>query len=193
MACELDNDDDNDDEDDVNLNDPASPANSAIDGAEGRGTSRSTNEPLKKRPSISRKRQADDEFNLIKSLSQSITEKHKRPKSVHQSNNMLVAFGNYIANALSELDSRTCHLAQNKINNIIFEAQAGLLVPVQAVQEMQPPMMPPQTQHHFVPIQPQHPVMATRMRTSSPQSSIYAEPNSCFRDESARLNTTSGW
>ena len=48
MACELDNDDDNDDEDDVNLNDPASPANSAIDGAEGRATSRSTNEPLKK-------------------------------------------------------------------------------------------------------------------------------------------------
>ena len=48
MACELDNDDDNDDEDDVNLNDPASPANSAIDGAEGRGTSRSANEPLKK-------------------------------------------------------------------------------------------------------------------------------------------------
>ena len=103
---------------------------------------------------------------------------------MHQSNNMLVTFGNYIANALSELDSRTCHLAQNKINNIIFEAQAGLLVPVQAVHGMQ---------HHFVPIQPQNPVMATRMRTSSPQSSIYAEPNSCFRDESARLNTTSGW
>ena len=48
MACELDNDDDNVDEDDVNLNDPASLANSAIDGAEGRSTSRSTNEPLKK-------------------------------------------------------------------------------------------------------------------------------------------------
>ena len=53
MACEFDNVDDNDDENDVNLNDPASPANSAIDGAEGRGTSRSANEPLKKKDRVS--------------------------------------------------------------------------------------------------------------------------------------------
>ena len=37
-----------------------------------------------------------------------------------------------MAKALSELDSQTSSLAQNKINNIIFQAQAGLLT-----QEMQ--------------------------------------------------------
>ena len=37
-----------------------------------------------------------------------------------------------MAKALSELDSLTSSLAQNKINDIIFQAQAGLLT-----QEMQ--------------------------------------------------------
>lgn len=85
---------------------------------------------------------------------------------------------------LSELDSITCHLAQNKINNIIFQAQAGLLV-----QETQPAMMMQQQQRHFF-----HPIVPTGMTSSSPQpSSIYAEQNSSFRDEPVRFNSTGGW
>jgi hypothetical protein len=41
-------------------------------------------------------------------------------------NTIFEAFGNYVAQALSELDKVASHLAQNKINNI-FQAQAGLL------------------------------------------------------------------
>ena len=91
----------------------------------------------------------------------------------------MTSFGNYVANALSELESRACHLAQNKINNIIFEAQAGILV-----HEMQPPMMWPHIQHDFQPIlQPRH--MPPSTRTASP----YADHNSSF----TTYNRTSGW
>lgn len=46
-----------------------------------------------------RKEQADEEYNLIKNLSQSIAEKHKRQKSAtckEKDDNTLEAFGKYV-------------------------------------------------------------------------------------------------
>lgn len=106
---------------------------------------------------------------MIKNLSTSIAEKHKKRKTEEKrETSMLETFGSYVTKALSELDPRTCHLAQNKINNIIFEAQAGLLV-----QNTQPAMMMQQQRNFF------HPIIQTGMSRSSPQpSSLYAEQNS---------------
>ena len=121
---------------------------------------------------------------LIRGLSQSIADKNKRKRVATQGNSILQSFSNYIANALSELDSKTCHLAQHKINNIIFQAQAGLLVP-----EGQSPMMR-SVQHAFLPVPQAHHAMPTGM-TSSPQSMLYTEHN--FRDAQSRANSPSGW
>ena len=41
---------------------------------------KSTKEPLKPRPGTSRKKQAEEEYKLIKNLSESIAERHKRQK-----------------------------------------------------------------------------------------------------------------
>lgn len=160
------------------------------DNVEVQGATTSTKQPIK-RPSSSRKRQADEEFTLIKSLSQSMAEKHKRKKIATQGNIMLQSFANYIANALSELDSKTCHLAQNKINNIIFQAQDGLLVP-----EVPSPMMQSPAQHAFLPV-PYH-AMPTGMTTSSPQSMLlysdHNSMNSSFGDEQqSRVNPPCAW
>jgi hypothetical protein len=46
-----------------------------------------------------RKQQADEEYNLIKNVSQSIAEKHKRQKSAtckEKDDNRLEAFGKYV-------------------------------------------------------------------------------------------------
>ncbi|XP_028410489.1 uncharacterized protein LOC114542944 [Dendronephthya gigantea] len=144
---------------------------------------RSTSEPVKPRKSTSRKRQADEEYQLIKNLSTSIAEKQKKQKMTEgkRETSMLETFGMYVTKALSELDPRTCHLAQNKINNIIFEAQAGLLV-----QNSQPPMMMQQHRNFF------HPIIQTGMTSSSPQpSSSYAEQN--FISKPDGVTSAVGW
>ena len=67
-----------------------------------------------------------------------------------------------MAKALSELDSLTSSLAQNKINDIIFQAQAGLLT-----QEMQTQRVIQPQRNYFQPIlQPGMP---------SPQPQIYGD------------------
>lgn len=102
-------------------------------------------------------------------MSQSIANKHKRK----QSGTVFDAFGNYVAKALSELDKTASFLAQNKINNIIFQAQAGLLT-----QEIQTPtMMHPQTPRNFF-----HPIMQPGT-SQSPQPQIYGQNSVPYRDD----------
>ena len=75
------------------------------------------------------------------------------------------AFSNYVTKALSELDTLASHLAQNKITNIIFQAQAGLLT-----QEMQTQRMAESQRNYFHPgMQPGHGM------STSPQPPIYGE------------------
>ena len=74
----------------------------------------------------------------MKNLSQSIANRHKRKNPPKPNDTIFEAFGNYVAKALSELDGLTSSLAQNKINNIIFQAQAGLLTQEMQMQRVQP-------------------------------------------------------
>lgn len=100
-------------------------------------------------------------------MSQSIANKQKRKRPEKKNDTIYNAFGNYVAKALSS------HLAQNKINNIIFQAQAGLLT-----QEMQTQtMIQPQPQRHYF-----HPVMQPGMSTSPPPP-IYGQNSVSYRDE----------
>lgn len=87
-----------------------------------------TKQPLKSIPHCSKKRQADEEYKLIKQLSESMAERHKKRKYDEPiSRNSLEAFGQCVSQALSELDNKACHLAQHRLSNIIFQAQTGLL------------------------------------------------------------------
>ena len=87
---------------------------------------KSTKEPIKIKPN--RKRQADEEFKLIKGLTESIAEKrNKRRTSENQSAGPDDAFGRYILQTLSELDKDVKHLVQYHINDILFQAQTGEL------------------------------------------------------------------
>ena len=183
MSIENDVDDDDDDDDDANYSEsdddaPLPPSQrSLVNEArqscdKGPGVHRQ--EPIR-RAKASRRRQAEEEYTLIKSLTQSMENRHKRKKTEKKTETTFDAFGNYVAKALSELDSQTSHLAQNKINNIIFQAQAGLLsqeIPTQRVQSQ------PQ-RHYFQSImQP-----APGMSTSSPQPAIYGQSTASYRDD----------
>ena len=86
---------------------------------------KSTKEPTKIKPN--RKRQADEEFKLIKGLTESIVERRKRKLIENQSASPDDAFGRYIIQTLAELDSNVKHLAQYRINDILFQAQTGEL------------------------------------------------------------------
>ena len=101
----LENDDDNESEDDSLNPSTPSPTNQTEDGGD-EFSGRSMSEPLKKQ-TTSKRKQAEEEYHLIKNLSQSIANKHKRKWN----NTLFEAFGNYVAQALSELDKVASHLA----------------------------------------------------------------------------------
>lgn len=108
------------------------------------------------------------EYHLIKNLSQSIANKHKTKRN----DTIYEAFGNYVAKALSELDKVASNLAQNKINNIIFQAQAGLLT-----QEIQTPtVIQPQPQRNYF-----HPIMPGT--SQSQQHPIYGQNSVPYRED----------
>ena len=117
---------------------------------------------------MSRRKQAEEEYHLIKNLSQSVANKHKTKRN----DTIYEAFGNYVAKALSELDKVASNLAQNKINNIIFQAQAGLLT-----QEIQTPtVFQPQPQRNYI-----HPIMPGT--SQSQQHPIYGQNSSVLYRE----------
>ncbi|XP_046863243.1 uncharacterized protein LOC124456987 [Xenia sp. Carnegie-2017] len=166
--------DDDDYNNDLNINESENEMeHHRVDGA----AARSTSQPIQ-RPTTSRKRQAEEEFNLIKRLSSSIAKKRKRRKE-NNGGNMLDGFGVYVAKALSELDPRTCHLAQNKINGIIFQAQAGQLVPTQ---EIPPQMLRAQSQRNYF-----NPNVSSGMPSSSTPP-LYYENNASYRDDHMHMS-----
>ena len=88
---------------------------------------KSTKEPLKIKPS--RKKQAEEEYKLIKGLAQSIAEKRsKKPKVDSKLSSTAETFGRYVAQTLTELDTHVQNMAKHRINNILFQAQMGELV-----------------------------------------------------------------
>lgn len=160
----------------LHLSPPGSPTNITEEVGNDLMPATSTNEPLRKQTSSKRK-QAEEEIHLLQNLSQSIENKNKRRREGKKKNNTIFeAFGNYVAQVLSELDSRTGHLAQHKISNIIFQAQAGLL----SLETMMPPSLTQtvtQPQRNYF-----HPVMQPGMLTSPPPS-IYGENSASYRDD----------
>lgn len=151
---------------------------------------KSTKEPLKPRPGTSRKKQAEEEYKLIKNLSESIAERHKRQKldkSVAKSS--LEAFGKYVIQALSEMNSETCHLAQHKINTILFQAQTGFLL-----QESQTAAVMQQQQLQRFQAIPSYHVSPSSSHTASQYNPIGVEQqNSSLREEAGPYNPPNFW
>lgn len=108
---------------------------------------KSSKEPTIIKPN--RKRQADEEFKLIRGLTESIAERKKRRQMLeNQSTGPDEAFGRYVIQTLSELDSYVKHLAQYRINDILFQAQTGELTRSQRIGTRVPI---PAHQHTFHP------------------------------------------
>ena len=76
-----------------------------------------------------RKRHAEEELNLLSGLTQSLCERQKKRQKndSNGSDNAISVFGQYVSQTLAEFDPKVRHLAQNKINNILFQAQMGML------------------------------------------------------------------
>ena len=169
-------DDDNDNNDTDNEDDvlfPPTQTNPTNEGKEHCDTGHGTlmHQPSKRTRTIRRK-QADEEYTLIKRLSHSMENRHKRRMVEKNNGTVFDAFGNYVAKALSEFDNQTSHIAQNKISNIIFEAHAGLLT-----QEYRSQCQP--QRHYFQQmVQP-----APGMAASSPQPTIYGKSTATYRDD----------
>ncbi|XP_034024034.1 uncharacterized protein LOC117508389 [Thalassophryne amazonica] len=137
VSSEVTNDDNNDDEDDTeSLQDnPSTP--STLDGTDQDVTPgrKSTKEPLKAKTKSSAKRQAEDEYHLIKELTQTLSDrKKKREENAHQK---IDPFACYVSEALSQLDPKMKHLAVHHINTVIFQAQMGTLGQLQSQPQSQ--------------------------------------------------------
>ena len=77
---------------------------------------------------MSRKKQADEEFQLIKGLANSINDRcRKKQKLESKKDDALQMFGCYVTETLTALEPQMKHLAQHHINNILFQAQMGSL------------------------------------------------------------------
>ena len=77
---------------------------------------------------LSRKKQAEEEFQLIKGLATSINDRNrKKQKAEGKKDNALHMFGCYVTETLTTLEPKMKHLAQHHINNILFQAQMGSL------------------------------------------------------------------
>ena len=155
-----------------------------------REITKSTKEPIKPRPGTSRKRQADEEYKLIKNLSESIAGRYKKQKSdKFVAKNALEAFGTYVTQALSEMNNDVCHLAQHKINNILFQAQTGFLL-----QETQTAAVIQQQQlQQFQPIPAYHISPSSNHTTSQYNPMGAKQQNSSLREESVPYNPPNIW
>lgn len=140
-------------------------------------------------PHCSKKRNADEEYKLIKHLSESMVERHKKRKyHEHISKNSLGVFGQYVSQALSEVDNKVCHLAQHRISNIIFQAQTGLLA-----QEAQSTVVMQQQRNQFQPITSFHIPSPSNYTTSSYNQMGLQQQNSSLQEESSAFNQQNMW
>ncbi|CAB4002773.1 Hypothetical predicted protein [Paramuricea clavata] len=113
---------------------------------------KSTKEPLKVK--ASRKKQAEEEFKLLKNLAVSTGERKAKKAKLGTQNNGTAeyAFGRYVVHALSELDPATRIFSQHEIINILFQAQTGELRSKHSIRTLPPsPVIQPQ-QQTFQPI-----------------------------------------
>jgi hypothetical protein len=79
---------------------------------------KSTKMPTRKRP---KKGKDDEELKLMQSLASSIN------RSKERATDEWTLFGQFLAETLRKLDSKTQYIAQHLINKVIFDAKMGLL------------------------------------------------------------------
>ena len=142
---------------------------------------KSTKEPTKIKPN--RKRQADEEFKLIKGLTESIAERRKRKLIENQSASPDDAFGRYIIQTLAELDSNVKHLAQYHINDILFQAQTGELARSHSM-GTRAPIQVPTNQHAFQPVHPQYNMPSISNQISNQRYNMSSQRDGGFNSNS---------
>ena len=114
----------------------------------------STKLPIKPRPKSLKKKLQEEEFNVMKGLASSIAKERKKEKC---EGGECESYGKFLIESLKKLDESTRHLVQYQINNVLFQAQMGMLTPGQSnlttarQQEqysLQQPCTPQQQQQH---------------------------------------------
>ena len=98
----------------------------------------SSKRPTTTRPKSLKQKRDEVEFQLLKGLASSITTRHKHPKQIKQDSAVDV-FGSYVTKTLSELNQPMRNIAQFQINNILFQAQMGTLIPSSHTRSCAPP------------------------------------------------------
>jgi hypothetical protein len=106
---------------------------------------KSTKQPTKKKQKTTKKEIENEELVLMKKLSNSMSQSMKP-----QAADACDIFGQYVTQSLKSLDPRDRHIAQHRINEIIFQAQMGLLnQPVIAPQPQTYPSQQPQPTYTY--------------------------------------------
>ena len=88
-------------------------------------TSKSTKQPTGSKRT--RRHRDAEELALMRDIATSIQERNKRRADCVTERNAIDTFGKYISESLKQLDATTCTVAQQSINNILFQAQMGTL------------------------------------------------------------------
>ena len=93
--------------------------------------SKSTKLPIKPRPKSMKKKLQEEEFEVMKGLASTLSQTsntangNKNAKITQDGE--CETFGSYMTESLRKLDSVTRHLVQYHVNNILFQAQMGML------------------------------------------------------------------
>ena len=82
--------------------------------------------PLKPRPKSLKKKLQEEEFQVMKGLASSIASDQKEKKKV-EAEGELEDLGCFIIVSVKKIDSNTQHIVQYKVNNILLQAQMGML------------------------------------------------------------------
>lgn len=105
----------------------------------------SSKRPTVRRSKTIKQKRDEEEFQLMKGLATSLSNRYKHPKQTKQDSAVDV-FGSYVTKTLSELNQPMRNIAQFQINNILFQAQMGTLVPNQHQSHTLPCTSPTQQQ-----------------------------------------------
>lgn len=107
--------------------DPDGDDDNLLDDVNDTTTPRSTKQPLKSRPKSMKKKLQEEEFEVMKGLASSIAQNNKEKKKAKPEGGESEAFGNFVIESMKKLDPTMQHIVQYHINNILFQAQMGML------------------------------------------------------------------
>lgn len=115
---------------------------------------KSTKMPIKPRAKPIKKKLQEEELNVMKGLASSFAKESKKEKN---EGGECESYGKFLAESLKKMNESTRHMVQYHINNILFQAQMGMLTPgqlnltVPSLQEQYPPQ-----QNRYLPQQQQY-------------------------------------